>query len=148
MPFQDAGHTVDFLGVALISAGHGLRMVSLEPEQLPVVGALARDLEVEPLLRVVVLGRAGRETEAMLRVVAFDEVLENGAGLPEGDVRVGIMDGGDAAIGIDGEIFGLFDVREGDRVYLVGKAEFTEQDGDFGRVGADFTPDLDGLELR
>ena len=126
MPLQDAGHAVDFLGVALNGAGHLLGMVPLEPEQLPVVGSLARDLEVEPLLRVVELGRSGRETEAVLRVVALDEVLEDGAGLPEGDVRVGVVDGGDAAVGIDGEVFGVFDVRDGDVVYFVGKAEFPE----------------------
>ena len=148
MPFQDAGHAVDLLDVALIGAGHGLRMVSLEPEQLPVVGALARDLEVEPLLRVVELGRSGDETKAVLRVVAFDEVLEDGAGFPEGDVRVGVVDGGDAAVGIDGQVCGFFEFREVYGVYLMGKTEFPEQDGDFGRVGANFPPDLDGLELR
>ena len=147
MPLQDAGHAVDFLDVALNGAGHLLRMVSFEPDRLSVVGALARDLEVEPLLRVVRLGRAGRETKAVLRVVALDEVLEDGAGLPEGDVGVGVVDGGDAAVGVDGEVFGLLDVREVDGVYFVGNAEFAEQDGDFGRVGAKFTPDLDGLEL-
>ena len=147
MPLQDAGHAVDFLGVALNDAGHGLRMESLEPEQLPVVRALARDLEVQPLLGVVELGRSGCETQAVLRVVALDEVLEDGAGLPEGEVRVGVVDGGDAAVGVDGEVFGLFDVRQVNGVYLVGKAEFPEHDGDFGRVGANFPPDLDGLEL-
>ena len=147
MSLQDARHAVDFLDVALIGAGYGLRMVSLEPEELPVVGALARDLEVEPLLRVVEVRRSGRETEAVLGVVALDEVLEDGPGLPEGDVRVGVVDGGDAAVGIDGEVFGGFDVREGDGVYLVGETEFPEQDGDFGWVGAKFTPDLDGLEV-
>ena len=102
---------------------------------------------MEPLLREVRLGRSGRETQAALRVVALDEVLEDGAGLPEGDVGVGVVDGGDAAVGVDGEVFGLLDVREGNGVYVVGKAEFLEHDEDFGRVGATFTPERDGLEL-
>ena len=56
------------------------------------------------------LWRSGRETEAVLRaVVALDEILEDGAGFPEGDVRVGVVDGGDAAVGVDGEVFGGFD---------------------------------------
>ena len=126
MPLQDARHAINFLSIALNNARHGLGMVSLEPHNLPVIRSLARDLEVEPLLRVVGLWRPGRETEAVLRVVALDEVLEDGAGFPEGDVRVGVVDGGDAAVGVDGEVGGRFAAREVDGVDLVGEAEFAE----------------------
>lgn len=66
---------------------------------LAVVRALARHLEVQILLQVPLFG-LGIEGELVILVVLFDEVLEDGARLPDGDARVWVLDSGDAAIGV------------------------------------------------
>ena len=67
---------------------------------LAVVRPLSRHLEVQILLQVPLLG-FGVERELVVLVVLFDEVLKDGARLPDGDARVWVLDGGDTAIGVD-----------------------------------------------
>lgn len=82
-------------------------MKALEPGGLAVVGALAGDLEVEPLVQQVLFGGAG-VGEAVFFVVGLDEVLIDGARFPEGEFRVRVDDGGQAAVGVDfGGVWGL-----------------------------------------
>ncbi len=145
-PLQDARHAVHFGDVARLGAGQLFGVVPLEPDRLAVIGALARDLEEEPLLGVVGVRGAGGEAEAVVRVVALDEVFDDGARFPEGEVGVGVVDGGEAAVGVAGEVVWGFDVGEGGCGYVVGEVEFFEQDGDFAGVGAALAPDVDGFE--
>lgn len=91
-----------------------------EPNGLPVVRALylcisnlsqlssvreaylARHLEVQILLHQrPVLDGAG--AQLALLVIRLDEVLDNGARLPESKVGVGVDNGGQAAVGVDGD---------------------------------------------
>jgi hypothetical protein len=85
-------------------------VVALEPRALAVVGALAGDLEVQPLVAEVFFGGGG-VADGLVPVVGFDEVLVDGTRFPEGDVGVRVGDGGDAAVGTYfGDVGGL-DVR-------------------------------------
>ncbi len=121
-------------------------MVPLEPDRLAVVGPLARDLEEEPLPGVVGVRGAGGEAEAVVRVVTLEEVFDDCARFPEGEVRVGVVDGGEAAVGVEGEVGWGFDVGEGGCGDVVGEVELFEDDGDFAGVGAALAPDVDGFE--
>jgi hypothetical protein len=58
---------------------------------------------MQELLQVP-LFRAGGEVEFALLVVGLDEVLQDGTGLPQSEVGVGVNDGGEAAIRVDIEI--------------------------------------------
>lgn len=145
---QDRGDAVRLLHVALHGAGQSLVMELVEPGRLAVVRSLSAGLKEQPLLRVVPLGRPGREAEPVVRVVLVDQVQQDGARLPQRDARVGVLDRGDPPVRVDRDVVGLFDVAEGDWRDLVGDAEFFEDYRDFGRVGAAFSPDLDGLKLR
>lgn len=101
MTLEDGSDAVDLLDVAFNSGGDRLGMVPLEPDGLAKVGALAGGLEVEPLAGVVEVGSARGEAELVLLVVGLGQVLEDGAGLPQGEVGVGVVDGGQAAVGVD-----------------------------------------------
>lgn len=147
-PIQDARHPIHFFGIALDGAGHLFRVELLEPDRLSVVRALSRPLELEPLLRKIRLRRPRSETQAAFRVVALDQVFDNGTGLPQGDAGVGVVDGGQATVGVDGEVLGLLDFGELNIVELVREAELLQDDADFGRVGTALTPDFDGFDLR
>ena len=145
---QDTRYPIDFFNIARNGTGHLFRVILLEPDQLSIVWTLSRYLEVEPLLRMIRLWCSGSKTQPVLRVVALDEILDNGTGLPESDVRIGVVDGWQATVGIDGEVLRGFDMLELDsRVNVVRKAEFLEDYGDFGRIGTTLTPNLDGLDL-
>lgn len=55
---------------------------------------------------------SGGERELLLLVVSLDKVLDDGARLPEGEAGIGILDGGQAAVGVDlgkGLILGVLD---------------------------------------
>ena len=84
-----------------MSLDRDLREEVLEDHSLSVVGALARDLEVEPLLgEDLVLELV--EAELVVYVVATEEVLDDGTGLPDGEVIVGMVDeGGHATVGVE-----------------------------------------------
>jgi len=144
---QHGRDAVHLLNIPVHGQGYLLGREQPEPAVLAVVRTLPAGLEEEPLLGVVGLGRAGSETQLVRLVVALDEVLDDGAGLPEGDARVGVVDGGEPAVGVDGEVLGLLEVRQWDGFGLVGHPELFEDHGHLGRVGAAFTPDFDGFEL-
>ena len=144
---QDARHAVDFFGVALNGAGHLFRVEFLEKYQLSVVGALSRCLEVEPLFGMIRLWGSGSKTQSVFRVVALDEILDDGTGLPQGDVGVGVVDGWEPTVGVDGEVFGLLDIGESDGDDFVRETEFFQHDGDFGGVGTALAPDFDRFDF-
>lgn len=50
------------------------------------------------------------DTDLVLLVIGLDKVLGNGAGLPDGQVGVGVDNGGQAAIGVDLEERGVLGV--------------------------------------
>jgi hypothetical protein len=104
-----------------------------------------RTLEIQPLLRQPALLAARLETNLPVRVVLVDQVLDDGAGFPEREVGVGVVDRGHAAVGVDGEEVGLLDVGELHVFEVVGEAEFFGEHADFGRVGAVFAVDGDGF---
>ena len=57
---------------------------------------------MQPALGEELVGGRG-VGEGVGRVVGREQVLDDGAGFPEGDVGVvGVGDGGDAAVGVDG----------------------------------------------
>ena len=55
---------------------------------------------------------AGWEGKLVLCVVFLDEILDDGAGFPEGEVGVRVVDRGHAAIRVDREEFRLLKIRE------------------------------------
>ena len=67
-------------------------MQVIEPTGLPKVRALAAYLKSEPLIAEVLL-LEGVVAEDMLCVVLLDDVLDDGAGFPERDSGIGILDG-------------------------------------------------------
>lgn len=74
---------------------------------------LAGHLKVKKLLQVPLVGGAGG-INLVLLVVGLDEVLGNGARLPQGEVVVvGVDNGGEATVGVDlAELFilGVFNI--------------------------------------
>jgi hypothetical protein len=64
----------------------------VEPGCLAEVGALAADLEGEPLVAQVFFGQGG-VAEGVLGVVLLDDVVDDGAGFPENEAGVGVLDG-------------------------------------------------------
>jgi hypothetical protein len=110
MRIQHPNHALHLIDVALHSGGDLFGVVALEPHALAVVGALAGDLEVQPLVAEVFFGGGGVADRVVL-VVGFDEVLVDGTGFPEGDVGVRVGDGWDAAVGAYFRDVGGLDVR-------------------------------------
>lgn len=95
---------------------------------------LARHLEVEVLLDqpVVVLRLA---LQLALLVVLLDKVLDDGTGLPEGEVAVvRVDDGRNPAVGVDLDEPLLLGV--GERLVVVGDAKLLEDEPDLVRVRA------------
>lgn len=88
-------------------------MVLVEPDSLAVVRALAGGLEEEPLAQMPFVGLVGR-AELVVLIVLVNDVLDNGARLPEDKVVVvGVLDGGDAAVGVDLDELGALGVFDG-----------------------------------
>jgi len=71
--------------------------------------------------------------------VGLDEIPDHGAGPPECDAGVGILDRGETAVGVDGCVFRLLVASEG-------KPEFFEKNDDLGGIRAALAPDFDWLE--
>lgn len=67
-------------------------MVFVEPDGLAKVRALARRLEMKPLLQLILLS-LGLVGNLPLGVVFANQVLDNGAGFPQGGSSVGILNG-------------------------------------------------------
>lgn len=131
---QHLKHPYRLLIVALLRARHILGVELAEPDRLAKVRALAGHLEVQVLLQQPLL-RVSRERELVLLVVALDNVLDDGARLPQDEVVVvGVLDGRQAPVGVDLEKGRLLGVLDGDG--LVGDGELLEGDEDLARVGA------------
>jgi hypothetical protein len=116
---------------------------SPRPRHTPIHTA---NLEEQPLLGEVRVCASRGKAQLVLCVVLLNEVLDDGAGFPQGEVGVGVVDGGHAAVGVDLEELGLFEVGELDVVELVGEAELLAHHADLGRVGAVLAVDGDGLD--
>lgn len=130
---QNTPHTLNLLEVALLGARNVLGVELVEKDALAVVRTLAGHLELEVLLKVPLLG-VGGNVELVLLVVGLDEVLSDGAGLPQDDVVVvGVLDGGQTAVGVNlDESLGL---GVGDGVEVVGDAELLKDDDNLLGVG-------------
>ena len=89
-----------------------------KPPTLSVVGTLPAGLEIQPLVAQMALVQ-GVVGETVLGVVHLGYVLVDGAGFPEGEPRVGVLDGGGAAVAVDVGEGLLFDVVEADGVDFV-----------------------------
>ena len=68
--------------------------------------------------------------QSLLNVVLLDDVVDDGAGLPEGQTRVGIFYHRDPTVGVQVDQGWLLDVFEFDRLDLVRKSKLLEQEGD------------------
>jgi len=88
---EDAGDAVDFVDVAHDGGLEPFGVEEAEPRGLAEIGALARGLEVGILLQEVFFGD-GSVRELLIFVVLVDQVEDDGAGLPQGDAGVGIVD--------------------------------------------------------
>ena len=87
------------------------------------------------------------KTQSLLRVVAIDQILDNGTGLPQSNAGIGVVDGWQPTVGINGDVLGLLDIRERNSVDLIWKAEFLQEDGDFVRIGTFVTEEDDRFGL-
>lgn len=127
-------------------------MVESEPRPLAEVRALAGGLEVQPRLRVELVRRA-RVLDLRGGVVGREQVFDDSAGFPEGDVGIGVFDGRDAAVRVDAlegilsvVSIGVFPRRVEERTFLqigkihelgvVGDIQLVHDDGDLPWVGA------------
>ena len=72
---------------------------TIKPYCLPKVGSLAGRLVEEPLLFMESLRERGR-AEFVIFVICFNEVFDDGTGLPEYDAGVWVLDGGDTRISV------------------------------------------------
>jgi hypothetical protein len=104
-----------------------------------------RTLEEEPLLSKVCVVASMCEADLLILVVLLNKVLNDGAGLPDGEVGVGVVDSWHTPIGVDGGEFGLLEDIELQVFDLVGQIELFANHGDLGRVGATLAVYLDGL---
>lgn len=121
-PIQHLHHPHKLLVIALLGARQVLWMKLAEPRRLAKVRALPGHLEVQELLEVVLFRKAG-DAELVILVVRVDEVLQDGARLPQGDARVGVFDGGCAAVGVDVGVGRLLDGVVGDVALGEGEKE-------------------------
>lgn len=90
---------------------------------------LPTSLKMQPALRVPLLLALGI-AELVLLIVRLEQVLDDGAALPDLHARGRVFDGWDAAVGVDGLEGVFFEVGEVHELGFVGDAEFFEEDGD------------------
>ena len=88
---QHLGDALDLVLVAVLRRLDLLMMIDGKPGGLAEVGALPGHLKHQVLV-LVILVRGGFRVQLIFRVVVLDEVLDDGAGLPEGDAGVGVLD--------------------------------------------------------
>jgi hypothetical protein len=77
-----------------------------------------------------------RVRKFVFHVVLLNKILDNGAGFPEDETGVWVLDGGVAAVGVDGGEGGFFEGVEFNGVDCVGDGEFFEDQDDFPGIGA------------
>lgn len=146
---QNGGDTLYFVPVAFNSGRNLFRVVFPEPSSLTVVWALPRHLEVKPLLGIVVLSSKRGKAELIFLVVLFDEVFEDGTGLPDRDACVGVDESGETAVGVD--LFKLRCLQVGvrDDGGLIWKIKFPQEHDHLPGVGAGTTTvEIERLDLR
>ena len=118
-----------------------------KPHGLTEVGALAGHLVVEPLFGIEVFGGTGSEADGVLLIVCLDQVLHDGTRLPQVDASVGVLDGGDTAVGVDLLERLLLHLGELEELGFVWDVEFLEDGDHLPGVGAgDMAVEDNGLE--
>lgn len=128
MALNDTQHALDLVGIALDGGRELLRVEVLEPAALAEVRALSAHLEVQPLVaEVALLQRAVRDVVGG-GVVLFGQVLVDGAGLPERQACVRVLDGWHPAVGVDVGEGLLLNVVEAERLDLIVEAKLLEDE--------------------
>ena len=108
-------HAVQAPGLVLVP-GDAVRdllgCVAEEVVRLTLHGPDAGVLEEEPIVYFIALARAGWVADFVVdAVVLLNEILQDRAGFEEADhlaIGKGVGEGGDTAVGVDGEEKGLF----------------------------------------
>lgn len=107
MPVEHAVQATGFVLVPRDAVVYLLGGVAEEVVRLPLHGAESGVQEEKPAVDLVAFARAGRVADFVVHaVVLFDEVLHNRPGFEQPDrLTVGkrVGEGGDAAVGVDGE---------------------------------------------
>ena len=107
MPVEHAVQAPGFVLVPRDAVVYLLGGVAEEVVRLPLHGAESRVQEEQPAVDLVAFARAGRVADFVVHaVVLFDEVLHNRTGFEQPDrLTVGkrVGEGGDPAVGVDGE---------------------------------------------
>jgi hypothetical protein len=123
-------------------------MLDVRKEVVKSIEGKGRTLEEQPLLSMPVLIATWRKADIQILIVLLNQVLDDGAALPQCNTGIEVMDGRHATVGVDGQIVGLLEVWEGYGNYFVGDGELFAEYCDFGWVGATFAVHFDGLEGR
>lgn len=101
---KDSVEPARLINVPVHAVLNALRRVPHEVVRLALHGADAGVLEEEPVVHLIVLARALRKGDLVLRVVLLCHVLEDAARLKQADllpIAERISQGGDATIGVD-----------------------------------------------
>lgn len=107
MAVEDAVEPAGLVLVAADPVGDFFGGIAEEVAGLPLHGADASVLEEDPRVHFIVFAGPAGVRQFVGRVVAVDEVLQDGAGFEEvdgGAVGEGVCDGRDPPIGVDGEV--------------------------------------------
>lgn len=97
---EDTNDSDELFIISLLRTLDLLRMEVAEPSSLTEVRPLARHLEVQVLLGVVLLGEGG-VADLVVLVVCVHQVLKDSTRLPQGDAGVRVFNGRGATIGVD-----------------------------------------------
>lgn len=109
---------------------------------------LAGGLEVQPLSQVIFLGE-GVQRQLVFLIVGIDQILNDCASFPEGDIGIWIDDGGYTAIGVQFLVWRFLEVGHVHENFLVRQIELLEDDGDLPRIGAGrMTVESNGIDGR
>lgn len=144
LALQHVQMAIDLHGIAAQRVLVPRRVGMAVPERLTQHRSQPSQQEKRPFLEIDdgLLGGAAR-AESAVGVVHAEEVVHDGAGFPGEDAGVGVGEGGQSAVRVDGEegfAFNAVDrvVAEFPEADFVGDGEDLEGDGDFVRVGRAF----------